>query len=250
MTTQGLIDYYVKLLISQYVNLTNAPATISAYVKQAIADQIIDQVNNGFNFGTIPGIAVGSAIGAQLDAVASYRGAMRKVFGLDLTRTYFLMPVYGDAAADTDPGFALYGETPIGWYFKTYEDEHILIYQLNDDELYRLTQLRAQVQSQLLSVENVDDILFSFFSTNVSVFENPPMKIVYFVLISYADSLFGIAAATNSLPRPAGVEMTVVRSETINEFFGFQIYGEVIDPDFVGFGLYGTPQTGSFVRYS
>ncbi len=250
MTTEELIEYYTDLLIVQYETLPNARSTIAAYVQQALADQIIDQVQNGFNFAIDPvGILPDSATGVQLTAVASYRGAQRTIYGLDLSRTYWRMPSYGEAGADEAPGFALYGQSPIDWFWLTYTDAAQPIYTLNDGELYRLTQFLALEQSQLLSVENVDDILFAFFGTNVAVFETDPMHLTYIDLISDTDTLFGIVNASNALPRPAGVEIEVIRSETINEFFGFQIMGAAIDPTFVGFGIYGTPKPGSFVRY-
>ena len=249
MTTDDLIAYYQELLIIQYSSLPNASATIAAYVREVIADQIVAAVRDGFNFSTVVGLQSDTAAGVQLDDVASYRGAMRLIFGIDLSRTYFLMPLYGDPDADTAPGFATYGETPIDWFFLNYVDANRPIYALNDDELCRITQFRAQVQSQLLSMENVDNILFDFFGDNVAVFEDGNMTITYIDLISDIDTLFSIANQTQSLPRPAGVRLLAVRSETITEFFGFQKYGVAINPTFVGFGLYGSPQTGSFVRY-
>ncbi len=250
MTTLELIEYYKDLLIVQYETQPNARRTIEAFVQEAIADQIIAQVNDGFNFAIDPiGILPDSAIGAQLTLLGTYRGAQREIFGIDLSRTYFEMPFYGQADADTVPGFALYGQTPITWYWLSYTDANRPIYSLNDGELYRLIQFLALKQSQLLSVENVDDILFAFFGTNVAVFESPTMHLTYIDLISDTDTLFGIINAAHALPRPAGVQVTVIRSETITEFFGFQIMGEVINPTFVGFGIYGTPVDGSFVRY-
>ncbi len=251
MTTDDLIAYYVDLLIMQYANQPHARATVEAYVRQAVADQIVAQVRDGFNFAVTPiGLQTDSAAGVQLDVVAAYRGAQRLVFGLNLNRLYFVMPLYGDMEADTAPGFAVYGQDPILDLWLTYTDAQQPIYALTDDEIYRLTQLRAQVQNQLLSVENVDTILETFFGNNAGLFEDGHMAITYIDLISDPDTLFGIAASTQSLPRPAGVKLTVLRSETLNEFFGFQEYGHAINPDFVGFGLYGSPQTGSFVRYA
>lgn len=249
MTTDELIAYYEGLLIMQYSSQPRASATIAAYVKQVIGDQIVAQVRDGFGFSTVIGVQPGDAQGVQLDAVASYRGARRTIFGLAVDHTYFQMPNYGQSDADTAPGFALYGQSPITWFFLNYIDANRPIYSLNDDELTRLTQFRAQVQSHLLSVENVDDIVFDFFGDNVAVFEDGDLHITYIDLISDTDTLFGIVAQTQSLPRPAGVRLDVLRSETLTEFFGFQNYGEAINPTFVGFGLYGTPQVGSFVRY-
>jgi hypothetical protein len=249
MTTDELVAYYVDLLIMQYESLPNARATIDAYVRQAIGDQIIQAVEDGFDFSMVIGLQPDTAQGVQLTAVASYRGAARTTYGIDLNRQFFEMPFYGESGADTMPGFALYGESPITWFFLNYIDSNRPIYSLNDDELCRLTQLRAQVQSQLLSIGNVDTILFDFFADNVAVFEDGNLHITYIDLISDTDTLFGIAAQTQSLPRPAGVRLDILRSETFTEFFGFQKYNQSINPTFVGFGVYGTPKTGSFVRY-
>lgn len=249
MTTDELIEYYEGLLIIQYALQPKANATIAAYVRQVIADQIANQVANGFNFSAVPGTASNSAIGAQLDAVASYRGVNRVVVGLNVTRSYFQMPVYGDADADTAPGFAVYGQTPINWFFLNYQDNDMPLFSLTDDEMYRLTQFRALSDSNLLSVSEVDDILFGFFGDDAAVFESGTMTITYVGLITDPDTLFSVVAATGSFPKPAGVRVYVIRSETTTEFFGYQLYGEAINPTFVGYGLYGSPQTGSFVRY-
>lgn len=250
MTTEELIDSYSDLLITQYAALPNAEGTIRAYVTEVVQNQVYEAVRDGFNFAVTPiGLQADSAAGAQLDAVASYRGAQREIFGLDLSRAYMQMPFYGQSDADTVPGFAVYGQSPITWFFLSYSDANRPIYALRDDELYRLTQFLARSQGMLLSVENVDDLLFDFFGDNVGVRESGTMAITYIDLISDPDTLFGILNATNSLPRPAGVKATVIRSETLTGFFGLQIYGEALNPDFVGFGLYGSPQAGSFVRY-
>lgn len=249
MTTDDLINYYRDLLIIQYSTGQNAIQTVQAFASVVIASQIVTQVRDGFNFSTTIGLQPDTAVGKQLDAIASYRGAQRLVYGLDLTKTYMQMPLYGQTDADTVPGFAVYGQDPIDWFFITYEDANRPIYALSDDELCRLTQFRAQTQSMLLSVENVDNVLFDFFGDNVGVFESGSMEITYIDLLSDPDTLFGILNATQSLPRPAGVKLFAIRSETLTGFFGFQFYGEPINPDFVGFGDYGSPQVGSFVRY-
>lgn len=250
MTTPELIAYYVDLLIMQYESLPNARATMTTLITETVADQIVSAVQDGFDFSTTIGLQSDTAAGVQLDAVASYRGAPRTTYGLNILQTYMQMPFYGDAAADTDHGFALYGESPITWYFLNYIDATLQVYSLTDDQLCRLTQLRAQVQSQLLSVGNVDNILFDFFGDNVAVFEDGDMHITYIDLISDTDLLFVIAAQTQSLPRPAGVRLDYFKSETLTNFFGYQLYSESINPTFVGFGLYGSPQAGSFVRYA
>jgi hypothetical protein len=249
MTTQDLIDFYVNLLIAEYRDQPNAQATIALVCGAAILDQIATQVRDGFNFPTGVGRQPDTAVGAQLDIIGSYRGVSREIFGVNVNNRYWVMPRYGDPNADTDLGFALYGNLGVNWFWISYRNAEQPVYTLNDDQLTRLIQLRAQVQSQLLSVQNVDRIMFDFFGDNVAVIEASPMHVTYIDLISDTDPLFGIANVTKSLPRPAGVGLSVLRSETINNFFGFQNYGLPLNPLFVGFGTYGTPQAGSFVRY-
>lgn len=71
-TTQQLIDYYANLLILQYRGKPKAYATIQAFVKMFIMDQIPTQVQDAFNLD--------SAVGVQLDVLGKYAGVSRKGF--------------------------------------------------------------------------------------------------------------------------------------------------------------------------
>lgn len=198
MTDQELIDYYVNLLIMQYITKVRARGTVSAFVRQAISDQIIQDVNDGFDLET--------AVGAQLTAMGTYRGAPRDVVGFDFSRNYFAMPGYDD---DPSPykGFALYGDTPT-WYFLQYEDANASVYTLSDDELRQLIQLFAQIDSSTMGLGEVDLILYSFFSNNVTLIDNADMTIEYEGQLTDPDNLFRIVKEMKALPSPAGVEVT------------------------------------------
>lgn len=69
MTTQEIVDYYVNLLIQQYINLSKARGTIEAFVTDTIMDQLPNSVNDAFN--------IDSAVGAQLDIIGKYVGQTR-----------------------------------------------------------------------------------------------------------------------------------------------------------------------------
>lgn len=73
MTNQEIIDYYVNLLIIQYIGLPKARGTVEAYVSQVVADQIYTQVENAFKIDT--------ATGVQLDIIGKYVGVVREAQG-------------------------------------------------------------------------------------------------------------------------------------------------------------------------
>lgn len=193
------VEYYINLLIIQYFNRARSRATVGIVAEQAVADEIIDQVREGFDLD--------NAVGEQLDILASYRGAVRTVFGLDLTRDYFAMPYYDDDPEDY-VGFAEYGDV-VTWYFLLYASGNHPVYAMTDDELRRLTKFRAKAQSRFLSVSEIDDILWEFFGANVSMTDNLDMTITYTHDPADTDTLFEIVEGTDSLPQPAGVEAII-----------------------------------------
>ena len=197
VTFDALTLYYIGLLIIQYQNKPKARAHVGFMVQEVVANQIIAQVRDAFDVKT--------AVGQQLDLLAEYRGALREVFGLSLTRSYFAMPFYTDGSPGAGIGFALYGDSPITGYFLLYDDFNRPIYSMTDDELRRLIQLRAQVQSQFLSVAEIDAILVKFFGSNLLLNDNGDMSITYVHNPGDTDTLYTIVAGTNSLPKPAGV---------------------------------------------
>lgn len=193
----ALTKYYINLLIIQYIAKPRARATVGTFVQEVVAGQIVAQVRDAFDLDT--------AIGFQLDILASYRGATRIVFGLDIGKNYFSMPFYGDPDVGFY-GFAFYGDSPT-WYWLLYADNNAPIYAMNDDELRRLTKLRAKTQSRLLSMKEVDAIIFEFFGFNLSITDNGDMTVTYTHNPGDTDNLFKIAKGTDSLPRACGVEI-------------------------------------------
>lgn len=206
MTTADLIAYYQALLTIQYATKSKALATVSAFVGEAIADQVIAQVRDGFD----PLVCTGK----QLEVIGYYRGANRLAFGLNPGRQYFSMPAYADADIGTVMGFGIYSQGSLGitWYFLQYGDVNQLTYSLTDDELRRLIKFRAAVHGCNYGYGTLDAILFTFFGTNVNLIDTNNMHIEYHHNILDTDTLFSIVKINNSLPRPAGVAVAVTES--------------------------------------
>lgn len=194
-----LVEYYIGLLIIQYFNKPNARATVGVFAEQGVADEIVTQVRDAFDLET--------AVGKQLDILARYRGADRNVYGIDLSHPYFSLILYDDADPEDFPGFALYDDAAVIWFFFTYDEADRPVYAMNDDELRRLTMFRAKTQSRFLSLQEIDDILFEFFGNNLSLTDNGDMTITYIHNPADTDTLFTVVAGTNSLPKPAGVQV-------------------------------------------
>lgn len=253
MTTLELIEYYINLLIVQYATQPNAIATISAFCGELINNQIIAQIGDAFNFALTPvGPTSGSAVGVQLEAVAAYRGAQRVYFGLP-NNTYFQL---GDAGESIPSGGWLGfidandpdSPTEVTWLFVTAQDSQQPIYSLTDNQLYRITQLRAYFQSQPTTIENIDNILEIFFGNNVALVDNENMTMFYIDLLTDTDPLFSIAVFSNSLPHPSGVLMQAFRADMFTDFFGLQDALTGYDSSFAGFSDAETTLTpGTFL---
>lgn len=198
MTDADLISYYQALLIMQFVNKPRAVATVDAFVGEGVADQIVQAVEDAFDVTT--------SVGVQLDAIATYRGVSRNVVGLDFSRPFFSMPSYGGTESGVK-GFALYGDT-VNWFFLTYEDAAQVIYRMNDTELRTIIELEAALQASTLGLGEIDQILFDFFGSYVTLTDNRNMTITYTGSSSEPDNLFVIATETECLPAPAGVGVT------------------------------------------
>jgi hypothetical protein len=194
-----LTNYYINLLIVQYHDMPKAKATVGVFCDEAVGSGIIGQVKEGFDLDV--------AVGAQLDILGQYRGVQRAIYGLDLSRPYFSMPFVTDPNPETYPGFAFITDVAVGDYWLTVLDTNRPIYAMNDDELRRIIKLRAKTQSRFLSLEECDAILNEFFGTNLTLTDNGDMTITYYHSPSDSDTLYNIAVATNSLPKPAGVQL-------------------------------------------
>lgn len=202
MTTAELKQFYANLLIMQYNNKPRASATVLAFVGEVVADQIVQQVSDGFSLD--------SAIGAQLDLMGTYRNAPRIIFGLSATKDYFAMPSYDDVDPGAVKGFTTYSNPNPAWYFILYSDVNTPVYNLSDSELRTLIKYLAELNSSGHGLGELDQILFKYFGTYVTLTDNGDMTITYHDDVADPSNLFKIVDNLGKLPRPAGVGVSVV----------------------------------------
>lgn len=204
MTTEELKDYYKNLLIFQFVALAKARATVGAFAGEAIADQIIEQVRDGFDLDT--------AVGVQIDMMATYRNAPRKSPGLELNRVYMAMIPYDEAVPGDFYGFSVYADSEITtWFIRCYADNTNPTYTLTDYELVQLIKFLAQVNSSEHSLSDIDEILYDFFGTYVTLEDGADMTMTLtHDATNDPNTLFKIVNYLNLLPRPAGVGLTII----------------------------------------
>lgn len=204
MTTQDLIEYYVGLLILQYRALTNACATVALWIGEFVQNQIVSQVRDAFNLAT--------AQGAQLNILGQYRGIPRVIFGIS-PGLFWALVGYLTPSPGSFPGWARYTyTTPPSDRWLRYADLDNVPYSLTDAQMRLMIQLKAAFDFWDGTLGNLDNILYSFFGTNVSVLDNQDMSMTYQHLTSDPDpnQLFEIAVTAGILPHNAGVSFSVV----------------------------------------
>jgi hypothetical protein len=204
MDTSDLINYYAGLLIVQYASLPNALATVQAYISALIQNQIIQQVQDGFDVKT--------AIGAQLDILGTYRGITRNAYGL-APGSYWSLPSYSDTLPGGFFGWASYADANpplINWL--QYNDTNSVPYAMTDPQMSLLIQLKAKLDSWDGTLGSLDSILYSFFTTYVTVIDQENMTIIYQHQNIDPDpnQLWTVAVLQNVFPHPAGVGVTFV----------------------------------------
>lgn len=202
MSPSELATYYADLLILQFAGKAKAHATIEMLAAAAIAELIYQAVQDGFNLTT--------AIGAQLDALGTYEGQTRYLYGFDPGKVYLALNSYDDSVGATASGLADYDTDPIGWNTMTYEDSLVQTGVLNDGDYRRLLEYLARERSGGTSLADIDALLFSFFGTYATVAESANMALTYTHESSDPNALFSAVAYVGKLPRPAGVSVTVV----------------------------------------
>jgi len=204
MTTQEIIDYYAALLILQYRSQDKALAHVAAWVAVCLQNQIIDQTREAFDVET--------AIGDQLNILGLYRGVPRVIYGL-AAGTYWSMIPYGDSSPNSYFGWGVYADTdPPTDRFLMYADLNRVAYALTDMQMRLLIELKARFDSWDGTLAILDNILYDFFGTYVTVQDNGDMTMVYVHQSVDPDPnhLWLITNTAGFLPAPAGVSYTVL----------------------------------------
>lgn len=211
MTDAELVATYVALLPIQWSgpNTPKAQATIQLLATTAIANQIVGQVLAGFALTNIYDQTV--AVGAQLDILGQFVGARRILPNFIIAGTYFS---FQDTRGAYDPSAGGFGDTTLGtvppdlWISTTQVPD--APYVLTDAQMILLIQYLAAVNHSEFTVKVIDDILFQFFSTYVTVEETASMQLTYTQDPSDPGTLFDIVNYFNAFPKPAGVEIIIV----------------------------------------
>lgn len=204
MTTDELIEYYVSLLIVQYVSLDNAPQSMRAIIKTLIQDQIVQQVQDGFDLNT--------AIGKQLDILGQFVGVSRNAFGL-VPNDYWSLPSYSDTLPGAFFGWSTYDEVgPLIVYWLQYNDINGSGYALTDNQMRRLIGLKAAFSTCSMGLGDLDNILYSYFGPYVNLLDNENMSIIYQHQIADPDpdKLWTVALLENAFPHQAGINVATV----------------------------------------
>lgn len=204
MTTQELIDYYKGLLILQYASQGNAVNTIDLIASAIVQDQIISKVRDGFDVDT--------AIGAQLDILGQWRGVKRTLFGTVPADDWSLME-YADAD-DTFDGWMEYADADasVVALWLEYVDVDGLPYDLSDTQYRKLIKFAADLSGWDGTLKGIDDILYKWFTTYVTISDNINMTITYTHNSADPDpdTLWDFALLANIVPHPSGVDVSYV----------------------------------------
>lgn len=200
MTNAELIEYYKELLIVQYKRKTKAPAHIEALIENEMFFELIEDVRNGFD--------VDYCIGKQQDIIGKYLGVDRTINGIPFTVDYWGFMLYGD-----DPNlslyepFMLYGTTPPNVeVFKYGDSEDVLT--LTDTEFRVIQKFRIIQVNSYHSLKEIDDAIFDFFGTLITLTDNEDMTINYDFPVT-EQKLALILQSEDLLPRPMGVKLVI-----------------------------------------
>lgn len=209
MTDADLIQTYVNLLIIEYSDPDNQPkalATIALVAGQAIANQIIGQVGAAYSITTLYGQVL--AQGTQLNVLGQFVGAERILVGYPPSPFAFFG--FEDTRSAYDPSIGGFGDTTVGVPADYYEDtrnQNSGIYTQTDEQMVQLINYLAAANNAYFSVQEIDDILYAFFGSYVTVAETATMQITYTQSVSDPGTLYGIVKFIGALPHPAGVEV-------------------------------------------
>lgn len=217
MTTdlESTIEYYKDLLLYQYINQPNARAIIGLLVSQSLIDLLPLELDRAFDIET--------ATGPQLDIIGEYIGVSR-VINTTLSRDYF---TFEDSQ---NPATSLYGFTD---YLDTILNANVTFYEYVDtskitssliDSEYRiLLKLKSLCNMSNNSLSKINEILYEFFGTDITVFDQLDMTMSYFVK-SNISRIISIANNQNLLPKPAGVFLSVFTSIDVTKLWGLNDY--------------------------
>lgn len=193
MDLESLRQHYQNLLITQYRIKSKAKDTIGLSVNQMLADGLPLTLARAFDLDT--------AIGQQLDIIGNIVGVPRKIYGLDLTHTFFSFVRYTDLTER--PGFGRYTNNPYpASLFHRYISNSI--FSMSDFEMRLCILIKIIQNNKYSSLKDLADALWAVFSNHITISDNKNMTINYHATYQYHNVML-IANYLDILPRPMGV---------------------------------------------
>lgn len=99
---------------------------------------------------------------------------------------------------------------------------------LDDADFYRLIQLAVITNNSGSSLATIQNLLAKYFPQEILVFDyanTTPMRMAYYVNTSLGSlGLIQLFISEGLLPKPMGVQLSVIGAPIVNEFFGFCDY--------------------------
>lgn len=243
VTVQGIVDYYVNLLIIQYHNKPKAKAMIDLFVSQLIASGIIFDVRDGYNLET--------AVGKQLDVIGKYVGVNRTFKAQDL-HDFFGLTFYDEVDPDLMDkwGFTNYTnfDTLIENGTLTYNSIILKDFNLSDEDFRVIIKLKIIQNNSNHSYKSINDSMFAFFGNELIPDSDQDMHMYYFVPAAFSQIILA-AIIKKVLPKPMGVGLSYITQT--DTFFGFSTY-DITNPRITGFSEYAdySTKSGEILNYS
>lgn len=244
MTISEKVNYYVGLLILQYIDKPNARATIAALASALAANDIAYQVLNAFNVTQLTGSAM--ALMDQISVLDSLAVSGTQHMRTYVTEKYSMTPAAGKQLD------ILGTYTGISRFYVS-ENKQLA---LTDSEYRILLQLKAINNTGNHSWQEINNACSGAFGGDLIPINAGIMTLVY---LADKDKLSSavIAAALyhNALPRPMCVLLLGIIVKPKTPWFSFTNYreGGNIPPAALklrtGFQTYQKPKDGQWLIY-
>lgn len=274
MTTYELLQYYISLLIFQYLGLPKAEGTISSTVSGMLIPQVSTQqisfsitpTSGTFTltYGTETTAPISyTATDAQIQSALEALSGLSSVTVLDrlvtltgvippalpliatssltasgvpvtitITETDLTLPLAVQNAYNlTGPNIATGVQLDILGKYAGVSRNGIGItgpVTLSDANFYILIQFATLFNSAGSSLGTIAGLFYPIFGRNVLIFDYLNMRMSYLINSSIGGGngdLIQVMLNEGLIPKPMGVQLSIVYAPIITEFFGFRMYG-------------------------
>lgn len=230
---EELIKHYVDLLIIQYRTKMKAMATIESFVKVVFADDsneiLLNKIQNAYDLDT--------ASLAQLNVLAKYIGYDDSLNLIN--NNYFRLS--DTEGADVTPGLSDTEGQYIGYPLLNYSGYTYTKASLsgltNVDFFRKVLKFLAEMKNEILSVGNIDRILYKHFGEDISVKEGSK-SIEYSYSQEITDLFNGNELVIETFfkkyfPKPMGCSMNIVKMPLYLNLIPYGGAESGLDSDFI-----------------